>query len=244
MKWSYGITTVPFRINDLFPRTLESLKRGGFDCPHLFIDGCSDPSLYSKFNLPMAVRSTQVRTFGNWLLALLELYIREPHADRYAIFQDDFVTCLNLRQYLEASPYPGPGYLNLYTFPQNQVLCPPNHKGWYLSNQRGRGAVATVMDRNCVLSLLKADNMLNKPQDLNRGYKSVDGAIVTAMTNLGFKEWVHNPSLIMHTGEVSSIRELGDNRDQSHMARFQGIHSVATSFRGEQSNALELLACS
>ncbi len=41
-RWMYGVTTTPTREEDLFPRTLASLKNAGFDNPWLFIDGCDD----------------------------------------------------------------------------------------------------------------------------------------------------------------------------------------------------------
>lgn len=242
MIWSYGITTVPMRLGDTFPRTLASLKQAGFNQPVLFVDGCADPTLYKQFNLEMSIHTTRLRTFGNWLLALMELYIREPHANFYAIFQDDLIASRNLKSYIETVPYPGHGYLNLYTFPQNQQICPEGYLGWYPSNQRGRGALAIVMNRECLLGVLKSETIINKPQDPKRGYKSVDGALVTAMEAMPrFKEYVHNPSLVMHTGEVSSIRVLGGAQDVDHMARFRGVASIATSFRGEDYDVMELV---
>src|SRR3954465_7467772 len=88
--WAYGITTVPERRYDLLPRTIHSLARGGFDLPRLFIDG-HEKSYHEWDTLPQTIRYPAIRTMGNWLLGLWELYIREPAADRYAIFQDDCV---------------------------------------------------------------------------------------------------------------------------------------------------------
>ena len=116
LTWAYGITTVPQRADQLFPRTVQSLKDAGFDTPHLFIDNCADPSIYDKYDLNYTCHSTKVGLFGNWGTAIWELYTSNPHADRYAIFQDDFVTYQNLRAYLEKQEYPKDGYCNLYTF--------------------------------------------------------------------------------------------------------------------------------
>src|SRR5437870_5459108 len=109
MKWSYGVTTVPSRRSTLLPKTLQSLRAAGFGEPRLFIDGCKQDEAvgYScQFRLPITARDPAVRPAGNWILSLWELYIREPVADRYAIFQDDLITYRNLRDYLEACKYP------------------------------------------------------------------------------------------------------------------------------------------
>lgn len=229
------MTTVLSRLDDLLPRTLASLAAAGFDQPRLFVDGERDVSVYiDRFGLEVTNRYPLLRTFGNWWLALAELYVRTPLADRYAVFQDDFVTYRNLRLYLEACPYPVRGYWNLYTFPVNQALCPAGHTGWYPSNQLGKGAVALVFDRETVLTLLASRYMAERPQDLHRGHRSVDGGIVTALTQVGWREYVHSPSLVQHTGLHSS---MGNDRCKGKHTPFP----LAPSWRGEGFDALDLL---
>lgn len=224
MKWSYGVTTVKQRLEDgLLERTLNSLRSAGFDNPRLFIDG--DNSGFERFGLEMTHRNPVIRTFGNWYLALLELTIREPAADRYALFQDDFVTYLGLREYLELVPYPDKGYLNLYTFPCNQQRC--NGNGWFESDQFGKGAVAIVMDNEAAHVLLTQRHMADRAKDPIRGHRAIDGGIVDSFKKAGYKEYIHNPTLVQHTGHISS---MGNSP-----------HQQAVSFRGEQFNAMELL---
>ena len=228
MNWSYGILTVPQRLADgLLQRTIISLVGAGFAQPRLFVDGCADASAYGRFGLPLTLRDPAMRVVGNWILSLWELLVRTPEADRYAVFQDDFVTYKNLRQYLEQTEYPKQGYLNLNTFPQNQEVCPQGHTGWYLSNQRGLSAVALVFDREAVTTLLSQAHLIRKVQDPKRGCRSVDGAIVTALKQASWKEYVHNPSLVQHTGDVSAV----SNKK----------HPQAPSFRGEDFDVLSLL---
>lgn len=234
LVWTYGVTTVPKRRNDLLPRTLQSLALAGFDKPRLFVDGDVDiPSWQGQFTLEVTTRTTSMRTFGNWILGLAELYIRNPNCDRYAMFQDDLVAYRNLRQYLEEVPYPPKGYQNLYTFPANQTLFPKVGKtvrqqiGWRLSNQRGLGAVGLVFSREAVTVLLVHQHIVDRPQDAMRGWKSIDGGIVTAFRKAGWAEYVHNPSLIQHTGLRSSM----GNKP----------HAQAKSFRGEAFNAMDLI---
>lgn len=233
--WQYGVTTTPVRVADgLLDRTLDSLQRAGFPLPRLFVDGAEEVSRYKEKygGCEVTCRNPNVRTHGNWILSLYELYLRNPHANRYAVFQDDLVTYPNLRDYLDSCQYPERGYWNLYTFPENQKICPTNSSGeqqvgWYASNQRGLGAVALVFDREAVIALLTAKHMVERVAHPKRGHKSVDGGIVTAMKNAGYREYVHNPSLVQHTGEKSS---MGNKRQP-----------LSPSFRGEIFDCLSLL---
>lgn len=242
MLWAYGLTTVPCRRDSLLPSTLGSLRRAGFQSPHLFVDGVSDAAWYTdNLGIPserITTRNPAIRTFGNWILGLAELYIRNPKADRFAMFQDDFATYPNLRQYLEKSPYPAHGYLNLYTFSRtNEPLIRGRPVGWHEAGpaspksqqwQAGRGAVALVFSNEAVRVLLGGQSLLDKPKQVgHRSYRSLDGAIVTALNMQGWREYIHNPSLVQHTGLRSS---MGNSR-----------HKLAETFRGEDFDALALL---
>ena len=219
LKWAYGVTTVPSRLNNgLLEGTLTSLRKAGFDFPRLFVDGASNG--FERFNLPVTYRADTIRTAGNWTLSLMELYIREPLADRYAVFQDDFVTYSGLREYLESIEYPARGYWNLYTFPHNQPEqlavriedgkrthpdLDPNQRGFYRSDQYGKGAVALVFDLNAVTTLLSSQHLVQRVKDPIRGHRCIDGGIVEALKQAGYTEYVHNPSLVQHTGLTSSM---------------------------------------
>lgn len=222
LKWSYGVTCVPERMDSVLVDTLESLAAGGFERPRLFVDGeRAIPERFSGYE--MTVHRPRLRTFGNWVLALWELYVRRPDADRYALFQDDMVCYRNLRQYLERCPFPSKGYLNLYLFPQNEKLA-KGRRGWYQSNQLGKGAVALVFDNEGARLLLGHPHMVDRPLDERRGWKSIDGGIVTAFKKAKWKEYVHNPSLVQHTGTKSS---MGNKQ-----------HPKADSFLGQDFDAL------
>lgn len=227
--WAYGITTCTKRLtNGLLERTIKSLAKGGFPSPRLFIDGVPNETL-PEFagHLEITCRNPPVRIYGNFHLGLLELFIRQPHADLFAIFQDDFITSLNLRQYLESQHYPNKGYWNLYTFPQNEKP----QQGFYLSNQLGKGAVALVFNNEAVKHLLTNNFWICRPsirhKNPDRAWKFVDGGIVEAMKQGGYKEYVHNPSLVQHTGIKSS---LGNGRQQ-----------LARTFRGEDFDLMSLV---
>jgi len=242
-QWVYGITTVPSRLNTTLPITLETLKNAGFDKPRLFIDGVSSPEEYQRLNLETTCRYPAVRTAGNWYLSLAELYYRNPTADLFALFQDDIVICKNARQYLETLPYGRRSndhvYWNLHSFPANEEIWqegsnpqngvrPKDHvSGYYDSNQLGKGALALVFDRPAVVKVLGSEYLAIRPQDLNKGHQGIDGAIVTALNNVGYKEQVHYPCLVQHIGKISTMGH--------------GSYPLSTSFVGESFDAMRLV---
>jgi hypothetical protein len=235
-KWAYAVTTIPARADDLLPRTLQSLHRAGFDRPAIYVDGCRDPDAFLKslearspnfLNLEVHGRFPNVRTAGHWWLTLNELFVRNPQCDRYAIFQDDLIAVKGLRAYLDRVPYEDKTYWNLYTFPENAARCSPGYKGFYNSNQLGRGALALVFDRETVIELLSSRRMVRRPTDPGRGWRAVDGGIVMAFRQVGWAEKVHSPSLVQHTGEVSS---MGNQK-----------HALSPTFPGEDFDATSLL---
>lgn len=254
VRWAYGITTVPSRKADLFPATLRSLAAAGFDSPRLFVDGagCDVGLWYERvFGLPVTARGpAPVRTAANWFLSLAELYCRDPWADRYAVFQDDLVSSLGLRAFLEATCGPPPEgtpgvrdrervYWNLYTFgPRLRNGLPyqappppgadPNRPCWYASNQQGRGAVGLVFTGAGVRDLLSSRHAVDRPLDKDRGWRAVDGAIVTALGKLGYTELVHCPSPLQHNGRVSSM----GSREHEQAPTFRGTDFDLTSLLG------------
>lgn len=207
LKWTYGVTTVPDRVDGLLPQTLKSLEAAGFDKPRLFIDNCPLALPQVPVYLEKTAHYPAVKVAGNWILSMWELYIRNPEADRYAIFQDDILLCKNVRQYLEAHPYPRKGYLNLCTYPVNHARA-EGHVGWYLSNQRGLGAQALVFDRDTIITLLSSAHLAGRMQRGIKKDRSIDGTIRTAMIKVGWHEYVHNPSLVNHVGTESASENL------------------------------------
>ena len=233
MKWAYGITTVPGRRKTYLPATIASLATAGFDKPRLFVDGDRDIAGWeAEFGLDVTCRTPPaLYVHGNWVLSLYELFVREPTADRFALFQDDMVALRNLKLYLSATKYPEKGYLNLYTFPSQQHHCDktrgPKYRGWFESTQHGKGAVGLVFSRDAVLTLLNAQHLLERPLDAHAGKKRVDGGIVDSFRKAGWKEYCHSPTLIQHTGLVSSCMNKP--------------HLQAPGFRGEGFDAAVMI---
>lgn len=228
LKWSYGVTTVPSRQHGFLKLTLESLAKAGFPKPRLFVDG--DMPFVGNKPLPdwpeyigweVTSRSPTIRPMGNWWLALWELFIREPHADRYAIFQDDILCCSNLREYLERE-FPECGYLNLITFPTNLLgVASETPEGWFKALKRGKGGQGLVFDQAAVAALLMEMRVLRRLQDSVRGHRSLDGTVRDALYNAGFTEWVHNPSLLDHLGAKGKT-SMPDGKPQPTIKSFLG----------------------
>lgn len=231
MRWAYGVTTVPVRRESgLLLRTLRSLEGAGFGEPWLFVDGASDRADWGTVwpaAAGVTMRYPNVRTAGNWVLSLWELWVRDPEADRYAIFQDDIILCRDVRKYLERAGYPEKSYLNLLTFPRNQRLAPAGGRGWFPTDQMGKSACGLVFDSAAVRALFSTGYLFDRFMSPDRGWRAIDGGVVDAMKKVGWRELCHDPSLTMHTGAVSSM----GNRSQP----------ATTSFPGEDFSALDLL---
>lgn len=215
LEWSYGVTTVPSRKESLLS-TFDSLRNAGFPHPRTFMDG----GVSEAFCPRITYRSPPVNIYGNWLLGMMELYIRNPKADRYAMFQDDIECCIGLKDYLDSCSYPEFGYWNLYTAQENERIIRDKPQGWYESaetldakqylhgkSQTGRGAIALVFNRETLCILLQHSHMIQRiHQDDKKGWRNIDGAVVTAMNQLGYREYIHNPSLVQHVGLESTHR--------------------------------------
>lgn len=240
MKIVYGITTVPERADGLLPATLYSLAVAGFDRPRLFVDGSDDPLRYWAWDVSVTVRGDRIGNFGNWYLGMVELFCREPEADRFVMFEDDIVVCRGLREYLERVDLPPNGYCNLFNAGERNGNLTAKHAGdgWVYSDQRAYGALGLMFDRSTVIRLLGSqafvEHRLNlktpKGGGLPRGVYNVDGAVCTALRSKQplIEEYIHKPSLVQHVGSEAST--LGHHRPVT-----------AESFPGEEFDARSLL---
>lgn len=240
VRWSYGVTTVPERIDTTLPKSLESLNNAGFEFPSLFIDGVKDGSSYTaKFKNIAGVtcHSRRMSIIGNFLTALWELYIHEPFADYYALFQDDILCCRNLRTYLERTcpDFSGvPVYYNLYTVPENEELLASSVSRdgvWYQTRGTGRGALGLVFPANAIQPLLTAPDLYHRPRRETNSKRCVDGLVVDSLKSRGFREMVHYPSLIQHQVGQSTTLNTPDR-------------AVSTTFRGEDYDPMKGFLCS
>lgn len=228
LTWAVGVTTVPSRKDTTLPPTLKSLAKAGWEAPRLFVDGGGESDWRGVTNVTVRPKT---HALGNWWLAMQELYVRNPLADRYMMVQDDVVFCKGVRGYLDVVEWPGRGYLNLYTFRHNDLIGKGRAKGFFRASQRwmGLGALALVFDKESVVEILTARHMIEKfrPKEHPEwAVKKIDGGVAEAMKAAGMSEWCHMPSLVQHIGNVST---LNHNNPQ------------AISFEGEDYDIRELL---
>lgn len=175
LRWACGVTTVPGRRADVLPRTVRSLAAAGFDRPWLFVDGCDDLQGWRReYGLDadrecepahgvraagVTCRYPRVRAYASWVLALAELYYRDPLAERFALFQDDVVCVGGLRAYLEAASaaaWPGSGapgavgkgYWNLWLNPRSED--PRVYQGGRYRDRFGADRPPFLADRSWV----------------------------------------------------------------------------------------------
>lgn len=204
--WMYGVTTIPERRNTYLPKTLASLKAAGFVAPRLFVDGDEDVLSWKKeFNLEVTCRYPRVLTRANWMMSIVELYFRNRKANMFALFQDDCLACADLMKYIDSCKLPSEGYFNLFTMPPPHQIELPSSFGWHKSNQKGRGAVALVFTRTAIMTLLTQKHMVDNFQDAHLGDRNVDGGISDSFRKVGWTEYVHNPSLVQHIGDKTSM---------------------------------------
>lgn len=222
IHWAYGITATPSRSHTHLPRTVASLEMAGFSSPTIFMDDGNDFNATSFAGCMIVRRSIKLGAFGNFALTAWELYTRQPDADRFIIFQDDIVCYRNLREYLGSNTYQPKTYYNLYTWPCNVK----SELGWSTSNQRGHGALATMFDNDTLRDLLSTKSFIDHRQN-HYGHKGIDKAVMVALKSKGYSEIVHNPSLVQHTGVVSTIQN--------------GSKLTSPVFRGEDFDAMTLL---
>ena len=175
-------------------------------------------------------RQPQVGAWANWLLAAHELYLRDPNADAFAIFQDDILLSANVQAYLERIEWPQAGYLNLYTSKHNRDV--PN--GWSRPHSASRGALALAFKREAMQTLLTLDATLSH-RLTDDGHKRIDVAVQQALASAGIQEYVHSPSLAQHQISVNSDVPAG-NSTLGHE-----YFAESLTFRGERFDCLTLL---
>lgn len=200
--WSYGITTHHSRHSTLFKQTIESLSRAGFPNPQIFLDGMQEGWTAPSDQLDgVTIRQPATGQYANWLLGLIQLFYAQPRAHYYAMFEDDLLACSNLREYIERTyPTDANRYLNLITHDQNLVLT-GGVDGWHASNQLGKGGVGLVFNRKVFRELMSSDLILRGV----RGIACGDGMTIQTLKPKGIIEYIHHPTLLQHTGEVSVL---------------------------------------
>jgi glycosyltransferase involved in cell wall biosynthesis len=158
-------------------------------------------------HLPRTVHGRPLGNLGNFYTSLASLGMLEPHADCYAIFQDDVEVARGLRAWCDGQFWPcGAGLLSLYT-------CGALHArevGWRvldLGMHHTFGALAFVFRRDILKEFLTDGRLLELRE---AGFRAGDDGVVgewAARRRIGIA--YHTPSLVGHIGAVSTVDAAG-----------------------------------
>lgn len=198
MNIASGVTTCNRKgVNYLFD-TLDSLIEAGF----------TDGSSYSDGD-------GELGSYGNFRRTIRALVENNPLADAVAVFQDDINVSRNLRAWLDETLWPGPvteiGVVSLYTsrfdavpergwrkLPLGEKINDCGGKRWALGN----GALGLIFPMRSAMFFLA-----DEPHKESR--TRTDMIVGQWCEQRGLAWWSHNPSLISHRGEVSTLSSVG-----------------------------------
>ena len=204
-KWCVGITTAPRRVSSL-DATLEAIVNAGWSRPRIFVDGdVQIPQQWS--DLPVSCRTPRIGAWPSYYLALTEMFMRDPSADAYALFQDDIelLRRADLRTYLERVLWPGenPGILSLYCSSEYTR----KDRGWHRFPENWIwGATAFVFSPDAVRGILSSVAVIDhRLEGAGDGLKGIDVAVGQWAERTNTPIWFPTPSLVQHTGQVSTL---------------------------------------
>ena len=175
--WVVGFTTAP-RDESTIEESLESLAAAGWNDPLIFAEPGSPIPDFVK---PETVlfRPQIMGAWPNWLLTVMDLYLRRPHADAYLMVQDDVVYAKGLREYLEEELWPEErlGIVALHTASHLDDVAErgfyPTQPGW-----GAWGAQAYVIPNAGVRSLMRSPRVQNhRHRGPNDGTRNVDSVL-------------------------------------------------------------------
>ncbi len=211
MVWAVGVLTAP-RKRKTLEATLHDLRRAGFADIQLFAE--PDAEIPAGFqHLPVTRQGRALGVFGNTMTALSALYLSQPHAEAFALFQDDISVADGLRAWCDRELWPsGQGLVSLFTMKEQSETTP----GWHVA-QRGMfrtfGAQGFVFRRDVLLAFLSDHRVWS--HRLSRRHGS-DAAIGEWATRTGRGIAYHTPSLLQHRGETSAAGHSFDEIEQAH----------------------------
>jgi len=202
MKWVVGIQTCPREEDVYINHTIAGIHRAGWDQITIF----AEPNSPVPVGYPVTYRPCRYGDWTNWVCAFFELFIANPDANAFVLFEDDITLSMHIRNYLDwAIPKLGRfGCLSLYT--------PPTHhsdwKGWHDEADAGwalSGAQGMVFTRPSLQRFLSDPKILEyRFDEIGKKNAHKDCAIGKWACK---KERVlyHTPSLIDHRGIQSLI---------------------------------------
>ena len=208
-RWMVGITTAPRRMSTL-EQCLQSIRCSGWEQSRLFVDGSVDLPVSAQEH-DFTARDQPTGAFPNYVLALYEMYLRDPDANAYLLLQDDAVLFASpeLKTYLESVLWPeaGPCIASLYC----SSKYTRQQAGWHrFQEQWVWGAVAFVFSsealRHFLTSPLVYDHRALPDQ---KGLSHIDVVIGKVAQENRIPLYYPSPSLVQHIGTISTIWNTG-----------------------------------
>lgn len=220
LRWAVGVLTAP-RPEPTIGQTLRGLRDAGFDDVHLFAEpGSIIPPEFAHW--PRTVHGRRLGNIPNFFVSLAALFLGQPDADAYGLFEDDFETARGLRAWCDEQFWPvGSGLVSLYTCQAHQDLEP----GWHvraLGTFRTFGGLAFVFRRDVLQAFLGDGRVL---ETRRRGLiHGIDQVVGEWAARRGIGVAYHTPSLVAHIGHSSTQAEI--HREEFSLLRQQSVSSV------------------
>lgn len=205
LRWAVGLLTAP-RPESTIGTTLRGLLDAGFEDIQIFAEpGSSVPREFA--HLPRTVHGRKLGNVANFFTSLASLFLGQPEADAYALFQDDIEPARGLRAWCEDQFWPdGAGLVSLYTCLAHQDTEP----GWRvrkLGAYRTFGSQALVFRRDVLKEFLSDGRLLEIHE---RGRVHGDDMILGEWAERrGIGMAYHTPSLVAHIQGGSPRPDLG-----------------------------------
>jgi glycosyltransferase involved in cell wall biosynthesis len=217
LAWAVGLLTAP-RPESTVHRALRSLKAAGFERVHVFAEpGSWIPEQFR--DLPVTMHGETLGNLGNFYACIVGLYMTQPLADCYAVFQDDVEVARGLRPWCDRQFWPlDAGLVSLFT----SRLHGARTVGWRvlkLGRYRTFGAQAFVFRRDVLEQFLTDRRALGFRARRRHGSDAVVGEWA-ARHGVGIA--YHTPSLVQHVGTAAAIAGPGHGLGRAGVAEAVG----------------------
>ena len=200
-RWAVGVTTAP-RKEETFAASMRSILAAGFE-PHIFAE--PDSPIPDEFShLPLTQHRSKLGCWPNYYMALQEMLTRDPHADAYAIFQDDIILASQTKEFLERALWPTEnlGVVSIYC----SLAYAQEKPGWYTLDQKWVwGACAFIWPRHQLVHFLSNNAIHWRLTGRAQGVRNIDIVVGNWAKEHSRPVWYCSPSLVQHIGNTSTL---------------------------------------
>lgn len=200
-KWAVGITTSR-RKHPTIVKTVKALENAGWAAGTIFAEPESFVDCGENWNY--VHRSLKTGIFGNWMLGLYELFIRNIDADAFFMIQDDIVIAPNTRKYLENSLWFSDEPHLISLFGPNAIDKDPSN-GWRKTSKYSGGPNSIIMSHETVQEILSSLTPLRYYGVQHQKNTSFDDlGIFSLVSEKNWSVFYPKPSIGDHIGHQST----------------------------------------